>query len=161
MGKKQLVKLAPLDHDNPDQVGWMYKVRAHPEVASYFFAPPPIKYLDHVQFLSNAHEKGERQFFIVYVGTEMSGYCQIIHRQDSLEIGFALHPQWWGQGIGGASMQALLDHIRHSQDLRSKAIILIVKKDNARAIHLYEKFGFTIINEHMGQITMKYKEKYA
>jgi RimJ/RimL family protein N-acetyltransferase len=154
MAEKKSVRLVPLDHNDPDHVGWMYKVRTHPEVASYFFAPPPSKYLDHVQFLVKVQESGERQFFIVYVENEMSGYCQIIHRPDSLEVGFALHPSWWGKGIGGASMEALLDYTRQSK-MKSKDITLIVKKDNARAIHLYEKYGFVICADHLGQLTMK------
>jgi len=153
MTRKQPIQLVPLDHNDPDQVGCMFKVRRHPEVAQHFFAKPPNNYLNHVQFLVKSQESGERQFFIIQVNDQMAGYCQIIHHTDSLEVGLALHPMWWNKGIGGASMQVLLDSIRISQ---CKTITLIVKKDNGRAVHLYEKLGFVAIKEDAEQLTMKY-----
>jgi len=148
-----MTKLVPLDQNNPDHVGWLYKVRTHPEVASHFFAPPPAKFIDHVQFLAKCMTTQERDFFIVYANDQMAGYCQIINHPDHLEVGFALHPDWQGKGIGSASVQLLLAHIKPSSS--GKSITLIVKKDNARAIKLYEKYGFVITNEKENELSMR------
>jgi RimJ/RimL family protein N-acetyltransferase len=150
-----MIKLVPLDQNNPDHVGWLFKVRTHPEVAARFFAPPPKKFVDHVQFLTKVLETKEREFFIVYADDQMTGYCQIINRSDNLEVGFALHPDWQGKGIGSASVQLLLDHIRQSGSDKSSHITLIVKKDNQRAINLYQKFGFVITAELDNELSMK------
>lgn len=148
-----MITLIPLNHNNPDHVGWLYKVRTHPEVASHFFSPPPEKFIDHIQFLAKCLATRERDFFIVYAGDQMSGYCQIIHRPDNLEVGFALHPDWQGKGIGSVSVQLLLDHIKSFSS--GKSITLIVKKDNLRAIKLYEKCGFVIIHENGNELSMR------
>lgn len=159
MTDKPQIKLELLDHNNPDHVGWMYKVRAHPEVAAYFFAPPPEKFVDHVQFLTRVMEKKERDFFIVYADGQMAGYCQIINFPDGFEIGFALHPNWWGKGIGNTSMELLLEHLRQADSEKSNNITLVVKNDNVRAINLYKKYGFVVINEKDNQFQMKLTKK--
>lgn len=46
----------------------------------------------------------------------------------------------WGQGVGGAMMQALLDWARATHTLR--VIHLGVRADNRIAIRLYRRFGF-------------------
>ena len=140
MTETPLVQLVSLDLNDKTQVEWMYAVRAHPEVVPHFFAPPPSSYVHHIEFLRKAQESQERQFWIILFDNQMTGYCQLIHRLDSLEVGLALHPAWWGRGIGQAAMQALLDY---AQSLNTaKEIALVVKKDNARAMHIYEKLGF-------------------
>jgi RimJ/RimL family protein N-acetyltransferase len=153
----QNIKLEPIDINNPDHVGWLYKVRAHPEVAAHFFAPPPTKFIDHVQFLTRVMEKKERDFFIVSADGQMCGYCQIINHPDHFEVGFALHPDWWGKGIGNISVELLLDHLRRSGSKNAHNITLVVRKDNERAIKLYKKYGFELIGEHDSQLTMKLK----
>ena len=132
------IELVSVDQNNPDHVGWLYKVRTHPEVAAHFFAPPPSKFIDHVQFLKKVLEAKERDFFIVYADGQMCGYCQIINHSDSYEVGFALHPDWQGKGIGSVSVELLLAHIQRLDTDKSKNITLVVKKDNLRAIALYK-----------------------
>ncbi len=63
-------------------------------------------------------------------------------RRHCASIGMAVHDDFQGQGIGSALMAAMLELADHWLDLRR--IELQVYADNAAAVHLYEKCGFTI-----------------
>lgn len=139
-----------LNYDDADHVGLIYKIRTHPDVVGYFFAPPPRRFLDHVQFLAKCEESGERSFFIISLNGRYCGYCQIIYRSDSYELGFALHPSYWGKGVGSSSVDLLLKYISSDQ-FEKKKIILQVRENNARAIHLYQKHGFKIVDKISGE----------
>jgi RimJ/RimL family protein N-acetyltransferase len=149
-----MIKLVPLDYDQEKHIQWLYHVRTLPEVAIYFFAQPPLTFNDHLEFLARCKQTQERQFFIIYAQEQMAGYCQIVHRPDALEVGLALHPSWQGKGMGAASIHLLLDYIKSCQS--EKEIVLIVKRDNLRAIKLYEKQGFVILNDCGNELLMKY-----
>lgn len=53
--------------------------------------------------------------------------------------------EYWNRGIGSQLLEAILDFARvHSFEV----LDLQVRHDNARAIRLYEKYGFEKIGEH-------------
>lgn len=56
------------------------------------------------------------------------------------QIAISVRREVWGQGIGSALMQAVIDHARQFPEL--EILNLEVRQDNLRAIRLYEKFGF-------------------
>ncbi|NNC64792.1 MAG: GNAT family N-acetyltransferase [Gammaproteobacteria bacterium] len=58
------------------------------------------------------------------------------------EIGMAVHDDWQGQGVGTALMRAAVDLA--DRWLNLSRLELTVYTDNARAISLYEQFGFEI-----------------
>ncbi len=51
----------------------------------------------------------------------------------------AVHPDYRGQGIGKAMLQAL---ILYCQQKQCSGMTLEVRESNGTAIHLYEKMGF-------------------
>jgi L-phenylalanine/L-methionine N-acetyltransferase len=57
-------------------------------------------------------------------------------------FGMAVHDDYQGLGIGSALMRAMLDLTDNWLGL--SRVELTVYTDNARAIHLYQKFGFQI-----------------
>ena len=61
-------------------------------------------------------------------------------------LGIAVHPDFWGRGIGNALMRAALDLADNWLCLRRVALEVYV--DNPVAIHLYEKYGFEIEGRH-------------
>jgi RimJ/RimL family protein N-acetyltransferase len=58
------------------------------------------------------------------------------------EFGMSVRKPYWGQGIGSAMLEALIDWARDSGIVTT--INLRVRTDNARAIALYERKGFGI-----------------
>ena len=56
------------------------------------------------------------------------------------QIAISVRREVWGQGIGSALMQAVIDHARNFREV--EILNLEVRQDNIRAIRLYEKFGF-------------------
>jgi len=61
-------------------------------------------------------------------------------RRDVGKFGMAVHDDYQGQGVGSALLAAMIELADNWLGLRR--IELEVWADNARAIHLYEKFGF-------------------
>ena len=63
-------------------------------------------------------------------------------RRHCAGIGMGVHDDAQGRGVGSALMRAMLDLADNWLGLQR--IELTVYTDNAPAIHLYQKFGFTI-----------------
>jgi L-phenylalanine/L-methionine N-acetyltransferase len=63
-------------------------------------------------------------------------------RRHCANFGLAVHDAYQGQGVGSALTTAMLDLADNWLGLHR--IELTVFADNARAIRLYEKFGFTV-----------------
>lgn len=53
--------------------------------------------------------------------------------------------EYWNQGIGSQLLEAILDFAKANS---FEVLDLQVRHDNARAIRLYEKYGFEKIGEH-------------
>lgn len=71
-----------------------------------------------------------------------------LRRRHAMTLGIAVLPEFQGQGVGRALMQALIDYAdRWAHALR---IELTVFADNQRAIRLYEAMGFSHEGRHTG-----------
>jgi putative acetyltransferase len=60
----------------------------------------------------------------------------------SAGFGISVHPDYWGRGVGGRLMEAMLDLADNWLNLRR--VWLEVYTDNLPAVYLYEKYGFEI-----------------
>lgn len=140
------VKLISLDINNPDHVGLMFKVRTHPDVDKFLSGKPPQNFLEHVKYLYGVG--AAKRFFIVVANDQLCGYCQITPRQDNTETGWALHPDWWGKKVGSQAVAQLVNIIKQDPILKNKPIVLVVKKDNPRAVKLYKNHRFSITREN-------------
>lgn len=70
------------------------------------------------------------------------GYACFIMVVDELHLlNFCISPEYQGQKIGQAAMQALLAHFK-SFDYR--VMLLEVRASNESALHLYQKVGFKV-----------------
>lgn len=63
-----------------------------------------------------------------------------IYKEYLIDIGIGLKPELTGKGWGSTFFSFILNEIKETFDQHS--VRLTVVKTNARAIHLYEKFGF-------------------
>ncbi len=71
------------------------------------------------------------------------GICGLFKREhlDHPDIGFALLPEFCGEGLAGEAAQAVLDHAR--DDLRLETLTGIVSPGNAPSIRLLQKLGLS------------------
>jgi len=134
--------LVALDRDNPSHVATLYAVRTHGEVACFLRGAPPASFADHQRYLQRLGP--QKSFYLVQVGEALAGYCQLTASEGALEIGMALHPDYCNRGVGSEALAQLLQLLQGRDDLtRGRSLLLFVKKENARAIALYRKYGFS------------------
>ena len=128
----------------------MFEVRTHPDVASRLSSPPPKTYEEHLFYLT--HLPPNKVFFMIKADAMPCGYSQLTLKEEKIDLGWAIHPAWWGQSIGTNSVKLLIEYV--NKKYPDKSICLYVKKDNLAAIHVYKKSGFviessdTLKNEH-------------
>jgi len=146
------VELISLNLNDPDHIGCLYKVRTNPEVSQYLPGSIPQNFLKHTEYLYNIKNK---DFFVLSVNNQLCGYCQRTHFEYEIELGWAIHPEHWGKGIGNASVT---DLINRSFSF-NKPLVLFVQKNNPRAINLYKKNYFVIIEETEKSYKMIYDFK--
>jgi RimJ/RimL family protein N-acetyltransferase len=153
--RRSKVHLKPLDINNADEVTFMFQVRSHPDIDKYLNGDPPSSYFEHVHYLAKAIEN--KYFYIIYYHEDFVGYCQITPREDALELGWALHPNSIGIGIGTIAIPLLIDICKGilCKELKKQKIILYVKEDNIRAVSLYKKFNFIEKENTNGIILME------
>jgi len=118
----------------------MFLVRSHPAVSQFMPGSPPANFLQHTQYLYNVKNK---LFFIVYEEETPCGYAQCTFSGEEIELGWALHPDYWGKGIGTTAVQQLVDVIA----AHNKRIVLYVQKNNPRALAIYQKQGFSLLEK--------------
>lgn len=139
------VELIALDVGDESHVHILYSVRTHPQVVPFLRGPPPPDFSRHVEYLRNL--PSQKRFFVVRLGASLCGYCQLTYDPAHVEIGMALHPDFWDKGIGSQALYCLLEFLQSE----NRSILLFVKKSNLRAISLYKKRGFKQVGEENEQ----------
>jgi len=86
------------------------------------------------------------QFAVITRETqELIGYCgfflQTVDDVDELEIGYRLHPDWWGGGLATEAARAVRDHAFGTLGL--ERVISIIHPDNLRSQRVAGKNGLT------------------
>lgn len=71
------------------------------------------------------------------------GMCGLIKRPEleDVDIGYALLPEFWGQGYATEACAAVLAYAHYT--LKLKRLVAIVSPDNAASIRVLEKIGLT------------------
>ncbi len=136
----QNIDLIELDIEDENHLRTMYSVRTHSQVIPLLRGDPPADYWYHVNYLRNS--PSQKKFFLVQSDSSLCGYCQCTYATEHVEIGMALHPDFCNKGIGSKALALLLELLPQKVNAKNKSIILFVKKDNFRAIALYDKYGF-------------------
>lgn len=135
---QQEIELLPLDPENFNHLKLMFDVRTHPLVDQFLTGEPPSNWNEHVNYILGSISK--KQFILIICKKEACGYCQATRHEDGIELGWALHPNWWGKGIGKIVVDATVNHFSNMQS----RIFLWVRTENHRAIHIYQSQGFRI-----------------
>jgi Acetyltransferases, including N-acetylases of ribosomal proteins len=84
---------------------------------------------------------------------QVVGYSRLENNDDEkAEFGVVVDKDFWNNGIGSYLLE---DAINWAFDSPLKEIFLEVYKNNSIAIHLYQKYGFTIDSETEKTLMMK------
>lgn len=128
-----------------DDLEFIYQLNNNPEIMFFWFEEPynSITYLEKT-YEKSIENKDIRQF-IIQKGDEKIGYVGIfsidpIHRK--AEFGIMIDPQHQGHGYASTATRLAIDYAFATLNLHK--LYLIVDCINEKAIHVYEKLGFTV-----------------
>jgi ribosomal protein S18 acetylase RimI-like enzyme len=94
----------------------------------------------------------EADFDVALVDDELVGRLVVDRSGAKLQIvDIGLSPERRGHGIG----TALLERVTHEADERKVAVVLHVERGNAAARRLYERLGFTAVDEDDFRVRMR------
>jgi ribosomal protein S18 acetylase RimI-like enzyme len=106
-----------------------------------FFDPYPLT-REEAAFLTNLPEKSRNRYYLAELGETAVGVSMLRGWDEGYEIptwGGCIHPKFRGRGLG---QQLFLHGIDEAVREGAERLRLTVYKDNARAIHIYRKYGF-------------------
>lgn len=141
---------------------FLYKTRTNKLVDKNLIGNAPKSWQEHLNYLFT-HQGKSKFIYIAYEDNIMVGYCQYnkniyegtdiklsIHpsyrglgfseQYNEVEVGFVIHPDHQGLGLGKKMVRELIELITKKDE--NSDITLWVKKDNIKAIKLYEDMGF-------------------
>ena len=111
----------------------------------------PVTVEEERKFLEKQSADGRSVMFAVWEDGKIiaNAHIEALTRRLSHRagLGITVLKEAWGRGIGTALMERL---IAHAREQGIEIIELQVRRDNARAIRLYEKFGFAKIATYPG-----------
>ena len=136
-----------LDQSKEDDVRFVFETRCHPKVVPYLFGKPPDSMEGHRQWLKD-NVPSKRLLFVLKEEGKPVGYCQAYnYEDDTVEVGFVVHPDYQDRGYGGRMVDMLVTEL--GKRMPEKKVVLEVRADNDRAIGLYEWHGFVKTIIHM------------
>jgi len=98
----------------------------------------------------------ETFFAVLNADQTLVGYFIFGHSEDAVEIGLGLAPEYTGQGLGLAFVNAGLEFAR--QRFQPKIFRLKVATFNQRAIRVYRQAGFLAGKVYMQEVNGRYYE---
>ena len=99
---------------------------------------------------TRAANEGKNAMLLAFDGAQIVSVALLtVGRRDRIAhhgtLALSVRKDHWGRGIGGAMLTAL---IRTARENGLEALDLGVRADNARAIALYERFGFRVYGRY-------------
>lgn len=112
---------------------------------------PPVTEEEEREFVAKINGGGRSLMLAVWEDGKLIANANLKAMERRLShragLGVTVLKEAWGRGIGAALIERL---IAHAREQGIEIIELQVRSDNARAIHLYEKFGFVKIGRYPG-----------
>ena len=103
----------------------------------------PLSLAAEQDYLRAQHESADNVQYLAKAYGEIIGTASLNRRSNRMShrgvFGISLKKAWWGCGAASALMEAILAFAKENG---FEQLNLEVRSDNARAIKLYEKYGF-------------------
>lgn len=95
--------------------------------------------------LESIYTSEAQLLLVASIGAEIVGTASVKTSEEKRvdhigEVGISLLKDYWGMGLGSALLEELIDWAQQTPQIRR--LELTVQKQNTRAVHLYEKYGF-------------------
>ncbi|MBP8822352.1 MAG: GNAT family N-acetyltransferase [Flavobacteriales bacterium] len=128
----------------------VFRLRASPAVMRHIPKPIGTRQEEGLQLVREFHHAAAGGNAIMWAITVKGsdvllgyiGFWRILKEHHRAEIGYALHPDLWGQGLMSEAVAAVVDHGFRKIGLHS--VEAAVTPDNAASIHVLEHNGFVL-----------------
>lgn len=144
--KKDPIKLRPLERED---LRFVHLLNNNASVMRYWFEEPYETYGELLAlYEEHIHDQRERRFVVEWGGTA-AGVVELVeidqvHRRAEFQIIIA--PDHQGKGVASHATKLAIEYGFGVLNLYK--IVLIVDKENQKAIHIYKKLGFEVEGEH-------------
>ncbi|CRL60228.1 spermidine N1-acetyltransferase [Proteus mirabilis] len=134
------IKLRPLERED---LSFVHQLDNNASVMRYWFEEPYEAFIELSDlYEKHIHDQSERRFIAESEGTKV-GLVELVeidyvHRRAEFQIIIA--PAHQGHGYAARAAKLAMDYAFSVLNLYK--LYLIVDKENAKAIHIYEKLGF-------------------
>lgn len=143
---QRLLLRALVGADAPD----ILRLRSDPAVMRFIPKPLATREEDAMKMIRDFHSAAMQGDSILWGITVKGtpnvmgyiGFWRILKEHHRAEIGYALHPDLWGQGIMTEAITVILDH--GFQKMKLHSVEAGVKPDNTASIHVLERSGFVL-----------------
>ena len=136
-----------LRYFEPEDVLPLSQILADPEVMRFSVAGP--KTAEQTQQLvdtcrANYHTNGYALYAVVHKEDQrLIGYCgfmpQIVSDVPELELGYRLHPAYWGRGLGTEAARAVVAYA--ADTLKLKRLVAVIEADNLGSVQVALRAG--------------------
>ncbi len=127
----------------------MFVVLRDPAIYEYENQPPPSVEWLRARFTkleTRLSADGREQWlnWVIRVPTsELIGYVQATVRPgDDAAIAYELSSAYWGRGLGGGAVKAMMSELVEHYNVRN--LFALLKRDNFRSVRLLERLGFSL-----------------
>ncbi|WIY53447.1 spermidine N1-acetyltransferase [Devosia sp. YIM 151766] len=145
MSASNVVRLRPLERED---LHFVHQLDNNASVMRYWFEEPFETFAElSTLYEEHIHDQSERRFVIQLDGDSVGlvELVEINHVHRRAEFQIIIAPDHEGKGLASRAAAAAMDYGFSVLNLHK--LYLIVDKDNARAIHIYEKLGFQVEGE--------------
>lgn len=105
------------------------------------------------QFLSHQSERVDSICMVAKLGTKIVGLVNVIGQEGDGDLFIAIRQDYWGYGIGTMLMEVIDDWGRHTPTINR--LVLTVQERNQRALSLYMKQGFEMVDSAKNNVLIK------
>lgn len=139
------IKLRPLERED---LRFVHQLDNNASVMRYWFEEPYEAFVELSDLYDkHIHDQSERRFVIEFEGNK-AGLVELVeinhvHRRAEFQI--IISPEFQGRGLASRAAKAAMEY--GFSVLNLYKLYLIVDKENARAIHIYQKLGFMVEGE--------------
>jgi len=132
--------------------------RNHSSIRKFMRNKEIIPLENHLKYVESLKHSKDKKYFLVkelneYIGT--IDFTEIDLNKKETHLGLYARPNL--RGVGDILMNSIIDYAFNSLEI--KVLKLEVLKDNTKAIKLYKRFGFSMVEEDNVYIFMELKYK--